>query len=891
MKILSCHIENFGKLHDYSMEFRDGANIICEENGWGKSTFASFIRAMFYGLEGDRKRSLEENERKRYQPWQGGAFGGQLVFETQGKTYLISRIFKDKEANDEFELRDVSTNLLSEDFTDKIGEELFKINRESFQRTVFIGQNQCETSSSDDINAKIGRLADNANDLNNYEAASARLTEILNQLNPNRVSGSIAKRSEEIARYERIVRSGEEIPDSIEEYQKYLGGEEEAYESLKRQMQEAGKKQKKVTELQPALARRSEWERLKRSVARRAEEIAAIRRRFPGEVPALEDVKQKIMECRAMEKAYERVTMYRIPEAEKKEFVTLTGIFRNGIPSDAEMEAKRNEIVKFRKLSQERQSGQMQPAEMERLEELEPYFVNDLESVTSVVGKWNSRKTRKEALPSKQAAYTAMEASVEARRQQRKDILSRLLVLGIFLAVAGVFLGAFLPLKMGSKAGMIVTIALIVVGCAVALAGAACILAAVLVGGKGGKPAPSAFPSELEELAQAIGNDEAYIAETDQLVADYLSAHGRSFNEETVSAVLQEITEESIEYLTIKKKYQQSFKSTKAAELESLRYSLRAFFGRYGIQSADAEFGDALYTLKGRAEKYKTLMERKSHYGKAAGECRESREQIFLFLQEYGFEPPKHISLLFKMLNEIRDQADDYQDSISALEEAEKELREFEVENPVPELEEIPPEESLPTLEELNQTIQQLAEKREEIHNRIDSYNKILEDLREAYDEWEENCAKLKELKELQSMEQEKYRNVYMAKKKLELAKETMTAKYADPILQGFRKYYEMISEREAAGFHIDANTAVTVDELGKQRDTSTLSWGYRDLIGFCLRIALVDAMYQEEAPALVMDDPFTGLDDRKVSAGRGFLENLAQKYQIIYFTCSAARE
>lgn len=85
MRILSCHIENFGKLHDYSADFRDGANIVCQENGWGKSTFVAFLRAMFYGLEGDRKRSLEENERKRYKPWQGGVFGGQLVFEIRGK--------------------------------------------------------------------------------------------------------------------------------------------------------------------------------------------------------------------------------------------------------------------------------------------------------------------------------------------------------------------------------------------------------------------------------------------------------------------------------------------------------------------------------------------------------------------------------------------------------------------------------------------------------------------------------------------------------------------------------------------------------------------------------------------------------------------------------------
>lgn len=890
MKILSCHIENFGKLHDYSMEFREGANMICEENGWGKSTFASFVRAMFYGLDGDRKRSIEENERKRYRPWQGGVFGGQLVFETRGKTYLVSRIFKDKEANDEFELRDAGTNLPSEDYSDKIGEELFKINRESFLRTAFIGQNQCEMSSSDDINAKIGKLADNANDLNNYEAAAARLTEILNQLNPRRVSGSIAKRSEKIARYERIVKGGEGISDSIAEYQEYLRGQEETYESLKIQMQEAGEKQRLVSERQSVLAKKSEWERLKRNAARRAEEKAAIRRRFPGEVPALEDVKQKIAECGDMGKAYERASMYRIPEAEKEELDSLGGIFRNGMPSDAEIEGKLKEIFRFRELSQECQSEQLRSAEQERLAELEPYFADDLESVTSIVGKWNSRNARQAALPSKQAALAALETSLGSRRQQGSKGASLLLPLGILLAMAGVLLTVFLSPAaggLGTAAGITAAAA----GILAAAAGAACMFAGVLAGRKRGRAASAEFSSEYEDLRRDIGEDQAYIAEADEMVSDYLTAHGRTFYEETVSDVLQEITEESIEYISLKKKIRKSFDDARTAELERLRRSLHMFFIRYGIESADTGFGDDLYILRGRAEKYKALLERMSNYESAAREYKAIGKQILAFLRQYNYEPPKQFPALSALLNEIRDQADEYRDAAAALVEAEKELEQFKAENALSDPDEIQADASLPTLEELHQAIQQLAEKREEVHNRIGSYNKTLEDLREASDEWEESCAKLKELREQQSAEEEKYRNVSLARKKLELAKETMTAKYADPILQGFRRYYEMISGREAAGFHIDANTSVTLDELGKQRDTNTLSSGCRDLIGICLRMALVDAMYQEEEPVLIMDDPFVSLDDRKVSACRNFLEKLGEKYQIIYFTCSAARE
>ena len=110
MKLVSCHIENFGKLHDYAVDFSEGKNVILAENGFGKSTLAGFIRAMFYGLDGQGRKDIEKNERKRYEPWQGGVFGGKLVFEVKGKQYEVTRTFGAKE---EFELRDATTNLIS----------------------------------------------------------------------------------------------------------------------------------------------------------------------------------------------------------------------------------------------------------------------------------------------------------------------------------------------------------------------------------------------------------------------------------------------------------------------------------------------------------------------------------------------------------------------------------------------------------------------------------------------------------------------------------------------------------------------------------------------------------------------------------------------------------
>ena len=100
MRIVGLHVENFGALCDYTETFDGGLNLRLRPNGWGKSTLAVFIKAMLYGLPATTKRSLIENERKRYSPWNGGAFGGSLDIEVGGEVYRIERFFGAKEAED-----------------------------------------------------------------------------------------------------------------------------------------------------------------------------------------------------------------------------------------------------------------------------------------------------------------------------------------------------------------------------------------------------------------------------------------------------------------------------------------------------------------------------------------------------------------------------------------------------------------------------------------------------------------------------------------------------------------------------------------------------------------------------------------------------------------------
>ena len=126
MKLISCHIDNFGIFHNFDMNFDESLNVIVQDNGWGKSTLAAFIRAMLYGFDNKRSKDLAANERKRYLPWQGGKYGGSLTFEKEGRRYTVSRTFGETGRGDRMALRDLDAGK-SVSNVENVGEWLFKL--------------------------------------------------------------------------------------------------------------------------------------------------------------------------------------------------------------------------------------------------------------------------------------------------------------------------------------------------------------------------------------------------------------------------------------------------------------------------------------------------------------------------------------------------------------------------------------------------------------------------------------------------------------------------------------------------------------------------------------------------------------------------------------------
>ena len=168
MIIQSCHIAQFGKWKEKNFDFSEGLNPFLWENGEGKTTLMHFFHILFYGLSGERKQDVSENERKHYMPFQGGSFGGNIHFQKNGKNYILERSFGLRKAEDSFRLLE-ENGKDSHDFTENIGEELFSLDSEAFQRVCMISHEDLSLHFNSTVHAKLGNVSDDDEDMKKFQ--------------------------------------------------------------------------------------------------------------------------------------------------------------------------------------------------------------------------------------------------------------------------------------------------------------------------------------------------------------------------------------------------------------------------------------------------------------------------------------------------------------------------------------------------------------------------------------------------------------------------------------------------------------------------------------------------------------------------------------------------
>ena len=147
MKLLSLHIDGFGKFKNKDLQFADNMNIIYGYNEAGKSTIFMFIKAMFYGLERAKGRASKSDTWTKFKPWgNGDIYGGNLRFSYHDNDYRIERDFT-KTATTPFAIVNETNGSNVENPSEFLKEALCGLSETAYSNTVSISQLKSATDA------------------------------------------------------------------------------------------------------------------------------------------------------------------------------------------------------------------------------------------------------------------------------------------------------------------------------------------------------------------------------------------------------------------------------------------------------------------------------------------------------------------------------------------------------------------------------------------------------------------------------------------------------------------------------------------------------------------------------------------------------------------------
>lgn len=261
MILKKCYISSFGKLHDLTFNFSDGINTVMEENGWGKSTLSYFIKAMFYGLSGDRKQSVDENERERFRPWNtSGKFGGYVEFNRGGVNYRIERFFGEKSSDDTVKLFNADTG---KEFirTENLGKRIFDIDEEGFFGTTYFAQKDFEIKSNSSLTEKFNSICGEDTMSEAFDQAIKKIDNEKKRLKAARGDkGDIPVIKREISQNDEKIARLTKSKDSLKTLYAFKKSEEERIEKIKNELGEVNEKIAKNSRIEAIAAKKQRLE-------------------------------------------------------------------------------------------------------------------------------------------------------------------------------------------------------------------------------------------------------------------------------------------------------------------------------------------------------------------------------------------------------------------------------------------------------------------------------------------------------------------------------------------------------------------------------------------------------------------------------------------------------
>ncbi len=155
IKLKEAVLIRFGKFKDVSFKFNDGLQIFYGENEAGKSTVQTFIKTMLYDVPSRKKAGDVIKDRDKIIPHGEKTAEGILRLIADGREIEIHKIIGRTSSYDKNEVLDAVTGELIDGYpTVNIGEILFGVSQNVFEKTFWLSQMGAAFSGKDDEIAK-----------------------------------------------------------------------------------------------------------------------------------------------------------------------------------------------------------------------------------------------------------------------------------------------------------------------------------------------------------------------------------------------------------------------------------------------------------------------------------------------------------------------------------------------------------------------------------------------------------------------------------------------------------------------------------------------------------------------------------------------------------------
>lgn len=762
MKLVKCHIENFGKLSDFDFDFVDGLNCIREENGWGKSTFATFIKAMFYGLPSTAKKNLDENERKKYLPWQGGNYGGNLVFAINQKQYKIERFFGKNKTEDTFSLIDLASGKKTKDYTENVGVEIFGLDEEAFERSSYIPQKVLDSNINESIAQRLNHVIHGDTENFNYEKAQEQLNKKRVLLSNNKKTGQIQNLESQIEDVITRMRELESKGQSVVEIKKQVNAKDALIDNLLQEQNGIKQQINTYGQLQERRANQELFATLSRKVATTQNEIKLRQALLNHHQTNLTEIDGYLAQNKTVTTQESAIKLKTDGDYLEQRYQALTDYFGGKIPT-----------------------------------------TEKTQSIYNAIARYNALKTRADTT-------VAQKFQAHSRKQQ-------LLCIGfVILAILGV-LGGVLTLNV--QMPLAITL-LVVSGVLILAAGYVYLINLINV-----KTSTSQNTNDTQ-----LRQDKTEMLRLQKDIAEFLNKYETTTDYLTA---INHVIANVHEYENIKT--QMALSTNQISELAQIitneKLKIDKFLAQFNFNNPNQSHEEKLLLLK------QTLIELVNLNQRLTSETKELEQ----------FKVAKHF-------NETETAA-----TIVDIDELQRKERTVQI---------------------------QIDRERDQKSQAIARINKIQDELAELSDLENEKAILQNKLKDLG----QEFFAVKSAMKFLQAANENLSAQFLAPMKNGLRKYLALVTDLEFNNLNLDTDFNISFEEYGQLRDVNYYSRGYQNTINLCMRFALIDRLYQQEKPFIVLDDPFINLDEIKVTKAKQFLQELAKSYQLIYFSCHNSR-